>query len=140
MKRKGREAKAEFQRVVKLREELGAAKRNQPDNYEPLQSPKLMKEAGVQVLVNFNETFVHFYPTDDYVCAPVGAKRVGSTLRSYPHLSCINHLLTISQLVCYVHRILEFLVPTCKITPPPPPRDLECGVTCTVQLRAKSVV
>ena len=35
----------------------------------------LMRQAGVHVLVNFDETFIHFYPSDDYVC---GATRVGS--------------------------------------------------------------
>jgi hypothetical protein len=48
----------------------------------------VMKNNGVEVLINLDETFVHFYPSDDYVCAPVGVKRVGSKIHEDEKLGC----------------------------------------------------
>ena len=44
-----------------------------------------MRHAGVHVLVNFDETFIHFYPSDDYVC---GATRVGSKIHEDSKIGC----------------------------------------------------
>ena len=45
----------------------------------------LMRHAGVHILVNFDETFIHFYPSDDYVC---GATRVGSKIHEDSKIGC----------------------------------------------------
>ena len=44
-----------------------------------------MRHAGVHVLVNFDEIFIHFYPSDDYVC---GATRVGSKIHEDSKVVC----------------------------------------------------
>ena len=40
-----------------------------------------MKEAGVDVLINADQPFFLFYPEDQQVIAPIGTKRVGSTIQ-----------------------------------------------------------
>ena len=47
-----------------------------------------MRQAGVPVLVNFDETFIHSYPSADYVCASVGATRVSSKIHEDSKIGC----------------------------------------------------
>lgn len=49
---------------------------------------EVMKERGVTVLLNADETFVKFYPEDSKVIAVKGAKRVGSTVDADQKLGC----------------------------------------------------
>ena len=47
-----------------------------------------MRAAGVEVLINADQTFLRFYPEDDHVLAPVGSKRVGSTIKTDEKKGC----------------------------------------------------
>ena len=43
---------------------------------------------GVEVLINTDETFIHFNPVADFARAPVGANRVGRKIRHQHKINC----------------------------------------------------
>ena len=47
-----------------------------------------MKLAGVDVLLNADETFIHFYACDEKVVAPEGVRRVGSNIEEPQKEGC----------------------------------------------------
>ena len=47
-----------------------------------------MRAAGVQRLINADQSFFLFYPEDSQVIAPVGTKRVGTTIKTDEKKGC----------------------------------------------------
>ena len=43
---------------------------------------RILKELGVEVVINADQTFIQYYPESEYVLAPKGARRVGGNLES----------------------------------------------------------
>ena len=55
---------------------------------DALRISEQMKAAGVEVLLNADETFVKFYPAEDRVVAPKGSQRVGSNIEEDEKAGC----------------------------------------------------
>ena len=65
-----------------------------PDNWveiakiDALRIAQVMKANGIEVLINADETFIHFYPADKKVVAPEGSHRVGSNIEEDEKAGC----------------------------------------------------
>ena len=55
---------------------------------DALRISEQMKAAGVEVLLNADETLVKFYPAEDRVVAPKGSQRVGSNIEEDEKAGC----------------------------------------------------
>ena len=65
-----------------------------PDNWveiaktDALRIAQVMKANGIEVLINADETFIHFYPAEKKVVAPEGLHRVGSNIEEDEKAGC----------------------------------------------------